>query len=883
MNKIKKVLCLVLVVVMCLTSIPSSVFANFEWFFKASAAKYTAGYYTYSVSENEAKITNVDDSIAGNVIVPSFLGGYPVTKIGDYAFDDCHEIESVVIPGTVISLYNWSFSNCNNLKYVVMCDGVETIGDAAFIDCDDLVSVVIPDSIKTIYNLAFYDSPSIENVYYTGTQSQWSEVKIASFNSCLTRAELHCNYYNKYDELFGKEANTDSRIPDDNAKFTIHTFASQPKLIMGYGDAMTMKFELECHNVDTGENFLVSNPTFALSSSDTDVFTVENIEKDGQTTSARLVSENPGNAILTVGAYANGKLVESLQYLIAVEGECVYHIDTLINGKGDKDYNLYSYSNGIHIDNLEYVETGAECNLSFDVYNSVNCIAAVEVYAADGELLATKSISAFGGTLPTGIFDTFKQMYEFAGKDYSNISYKDKEYSTKTEVTLIGVPTDGHIKITTDIEDSWACAFYNISDLLVDSALKIADLVFETEEVRKKATEDLTDKILEKVLSDDNLKKVFEEIIRKYFQSIKIGSKEEIRDSLEEYVIGLEELDIDIGEIILDTLKGMGISVVETAIGFLLGPVKGFVETIFAVISFSKLIDHGVTVEELRGSRGSAIYFKRYASAIRYSNGYHINNSEPFPDDVSFHTYKILSGDTYNIATSNFADATYIDVISMALYKDGKETQPNGSVQVAIPIPDGMNIFSFKVYRQEPDGSFEQLDCDFSNVNGGYIYITTDHFSVYCIVGDIIEPESIYFENDEYSVEVGKGLIPQPKFSPENAYAVNYSVTSSNENIAKVSDSGMIVGKEKGKAVITVIAENGISSTFVVNVVPEPCIDHIYGDKDAICKNCGFDRTEGCSCNCHKGGISGFFFKIILFFQKLFKSNQICKCGIKHY
>lgn len=498
---------------------------------------------------------------------------------------------------------------------------------------------------------------------------------------------------------------------------------------MGYGDAMTMKFELECHNVDTGENFLVSNPSFSLSSSDTDIFTIENIEQDGKTTSARLVSENPGNAILTVGAYVNGKFVESLQYLIAVEGECVYHIDTLINGKGDKDYNLYSYSNGIHVDNLNYVETDEKCNLSFDVYNSVNCVAAVEVYDADCELLATKSISAFDGTLPTRIFDTFKQMYEFADKDYSNISYKDKEYSTKTEVTLIGVPTDGHIKITTDIEDSLACAFYNISDLLVDSALDIIDLAFETEEVKKEATENLTDKILEKVLSDDSVKNTIEKTIKKYFQSIKMGSEEEIRDSLEEYFIGIEKLDIDIGEIILDTLKGMGISVVETAISFLLGPVKDFVETIFAVISFSKLIDHGVTVEELRGSRGSEIYFKRYASAIRYSNGYHINNSEPFPDDVSFHTYKILSGDTYNIATSNFADATYIDVISMALYKDGKETPPNKSVQVAIPIPNGVNIFSLKVYRQEADGSFEELDCVCSNVNDGYIYITTDHFS----------------------------------------------------------------------------------------------------------------------------------------------------------
>lgn len=49
------------------------------------------------------------------------------------------------------------------------------------------------------------------------------------------------------------------------------------------------------------------------------------------------------------------------------------------------------------------------------------------------------------------------------------------------------------------------------------------------------------------------------------------------------------------------------------------------------------------------------------------------------------------------------------------------------------------------------------------------------------------------------------------------------------------------------------------------------------------CKNCDYDKSSDCSCNCHKGGISGFFFKIILFFQKLFGSNKTCACGVAHY
>ena len=40
---------------------------------------------------------------------------------------------------------------------------------------------------------------------------------------------------------------------------------------------------------------------------------------------------------------------------------------------------------------------------------------------------------------------------------------------------------------------------------------------------------------------------------------------------------------------------------------------------------------------------------------------------------------------------------------------------------------------------------------------------------------------------------------------------------------------------------------------------------------------------EDCPCKCHKGGIAGFFYKIFLFFQKLFGNNKICaECGAKH-
>ncbi|MBR2868494.1 MAG: hypothetical protein IKB88_05475 [Clostridia bacterium] len=39
---------------------------------------------------------------------------------------------------------------------------------------------------------------------------------------------------------------------------------------------------------------------------------------------------------------------------------------------------------------------------------------------------------------------------------------------------------------------------------------------------------------------------------------------------------------------------------------------------------------------------------------------------------------------------------------------------------------------------------------------------------------------------------------------------------------------------------------------------------------------------KDCECKCHKGGIAGFFYKIVLFFQKLFGNNLVCECGAEH-
>ena len=96
---------------------------------KAEAA--TEGDYTYSESGGKATITGYFGS-GGDIIIPSTLGGYPVTGIGYQAFYKCTSLTSVTIGNSVTSIGSEAFRECTSLTSVTIPDSVTRIGDVAF-------------------------------------------------------------------------------------------------------------------------------------------------------------------------------------------------------------------------------------------------------------------------------------------------------------------------------------------------------------------------------------------------------------------------------------------------------------------------------------------------------------------------------------------------------------------------------------------------------------------------------------------------------------------------------------------------------------------------------------------------------------------------------
>lgn len=160
----------------------------------------TDGFFTYTVTDGKVTIKGCDETVSGELIVPSVLGMYPVTTIGSYAFEGCSNITSITFPNSVTEIQMYAFESCTNLESIHIPDSVTTIDKDAFSNCPSLTGIwidannpiyasdasgvlfykdmatlicapmaladpyTIPDTVKTIGDRAFYGCTNLKNI-----------------------------------------------------------------------------------------------------------------------------------------------------------------------------------------------------------------------------------------------------------------------------------------------------------------------------------------------------------------------------------------------------------------------------------------------------------------------------------------------------------------------------------------------------------------------------------------------------------------------------------------------------------------------------------------------------------------------------------------------
>ncbi len=124
-----------------------------------------------------------------------------------------------------------------HIEKIVITDGVTYIGQNAFDYHPNLKEVVIPDTVTEIHLHAFDNCNSLSDVYYSGTENDWNNIRkwdslIGNSNSSLNNATIHYNYHTHVYESVVTEPNCTDK------GYTTYTCECGDSYIDDYVDAL---------------------------------------------------------------------------------------------------------------------------------------------------------------------------------------------------------------------------------------------------------------------------------------------------------------------------------------------------------------------------------------------------------------------------------------------------------------------------------------------------------------------------------------------------------------------------------------------------------------------------------------------------------------------
>ncbi len=266
------------------------------------------------ISENDVK----------NVIIQN-----GITSIGDYAFKDFGSITSIKIPNSVTSIGKDAFYGCCSLKSIEIPDSVIDMGDYVFYRCTSLTSMKIPEGVTNIGDYAFRDCDRLTSIEIPNTVTSIGDSAFYSCNS-LKNINIPESVTSIGEAVFSNCENLISiEIPEGVTYIGDNAFVSTNSNLKIYGKEGSYAQEYANKN---GIKFVVG--------------------KDNEITKEKMIIED--NLIYTgkvvkpqIQVFVGGKLLnENVDYTITYYDESINagKYDIKIQGKGDYKGNvIFSY------------------------------------------------------------------------------------------------------------------------------------------------------------------------------------------------------------------------------------------------------------------------------------------------------------------------------------------------------------------------------------------------------------------------------------------------------------------------------------------------------------------------------------------------------------
>lgn len=110
-----------------------------------------------------------------------------ISIIGEKAFQNCLNVENIILPDTVKIIKKNAFQSCVNLKSVAMPYGISEIMDNAFTGCSNLASLELPGSLNKIGKVVFSGCKRLKPIDFSNKNIEYKFFKGFEIqNDCLT-------------------------------------------------------------------------------------------------------------------------------------------------------------------------------------------------------------------------------------------------------------------------------------------------------------------------------------------------------------------------------------------------------------------------------------------------------------------------------------------------------------------------------------------------------------------------------------------------------------------------------------------------------------------------------------------------------------------------
>ena len=187
-----------------------------------------------------------------------------------------------------------------------------------------------------------------------------------------------------------------------------------------------------------------------------------------------------------------------------------------------------------------------------------------------------------------------------------------------------------------------------------------------------------------------------------------------------------------------------------------------------------------------------------------------------------------------------------------------------GDVKKVILLDDSYNI----VYRAMADGEMK-VTVEEYGTSGGLLNSST--ISKVSLIAGRKYTQSIddsFMENSDYAIVSASGN----NYTPDK----EYSTLAGHDYISGIIKE--VTCQENGCMIHTC---SKCGDTYTETIQSN---GHNFNEGESKCSNCDYDRADDCGCKCHKTGFfAKLIWKIINFFNKILRKQQICECNIRHW